>query len=207
MDGSRKKHPSIASRLAQLASAGFPCSAGSLSKLLLPMLVLPLSALAEPGLWLATDYHHEFNENLSIRGDNQWRSWDLAKSDFNTLLLRNSVVYRQLGIGYAFLNRGDFGESSRVRTEHRTFQDFYFKSHRLRTEQRWVDGEFSTRYRWKIGFRRNNWFGYNELFITPDGFNQNRTKLGYRATRHLSLAAQYIYSDRDTMQLVLTWHL
>ena len=186
-------------------------------KILLLVLLAALSSAsnAEPGLWLATDYNYQFSDNWSVRGDNQWRSWDLEKTDFNTLLLRNSIVLRdRLGFGYAFLNRGDFGESDKVRTEHRTFQDFYFGTqqlwsvtakHRLRSEQRWVDGEFSTRYRWKFAIDYKDWFAYNELFLTSDWFNQNRTKVGYHVTEHISVAGQFINSERNSTQLVLTW--
>ena len=173
----------------------------------LACLLLPLGVHAEPGVWLATDYTYALNDSFALLGDNQWRSWDTTKTDFNTLLLRNSIVYRgRLGAGYAFLNRGDFGESDRVRTEHRTFQDLYHGAHRFRSEQRWVEGNFSTRYRWKYTVAHDNWFAYNELFLTPDGFNQNRTKIGYHLSDHMSLAAQYIHSRRDTWQLVMTYN-
>jgi hypothetical protein len=179
-----------------------------MKKYLLLLLVFLTSSLrAEPGLWLATDYTHQINDVLSVRGDNQWRSWDLAKTDFNTLLLRNSFVYRdRVGVGYAFLNRGDFGESDSIRQEHRTFQDLYVGSNRFRSEQRWVEGKFSTRYRWKFYLERGKWFGYNELFMTPNGFNQNRTKVGYRVSNSVSIAAQYIESSRDSTQIVFTYH-
>lgn len=175
--------------------------------LLVATLLAAVPSQAEPGLWLATDYNYQINDRFSITGDNQWRSWDLQKTDFNTLLIRNSLVYRdRIGAGYAFLNRGDFGESDRVRTEHRAFQDFYTGRHRFRSEQRWVEGHFSTRYRWKCYLEHNQWFGYNELFLTPDGFNQNRTKVGFRATDNLSIAAQYIESTRDSVQMILTYN-
>ncbi|MEM0954398.1 MAG: DUF2490 domain-containing protein [Pseudomonadota bacterium] len=178
----------------------------STRKALWALCVLAPCVQAEPGLWLATDYNYAINDQFSLRGDNQWRSWNLEKSDFNTLLLRNSLVYKQVGFGYAFLNRGDFGESDETRTEHRLFQDFYLGRNRFRSEQRWVDGNYSTRYRWKINAQYKDWYGYNELFITPNGFNQNRTKIGYHFTEHVSAACQYIHTDtRDTQQLALTW--
>lgn len=175
--------------------------------MMLAILGAAVPSRAEPGMWLATEYIYRINQDFSIIGDNQWRSWDLEKTDFNTLLIRNSLVYRdRIGAGYAFLNRGDFGESDRVRTEHRTFQDFYTGRHRFRSEQRWVEGRFSTRYRWKYYLEHKQWYGYNELFLTPDGFNQNRTKIGYRVTDHLAIAAQYIESTRDSWQMVFTYN-
>lgn len=204
MDGNRKNSCSITLPLVRISRRRRAC--GALAAFLLSLSLLPAPAQAEPGLWLATDYTYRISDDWSVRRDNQWRSWDMAKSDFNTLLLRNSLVYKQVGVGYAYLNRGDFGESSQIRTEHRTFQDFYFKMNRFRSEQRWVDGDYSTRYRWKFALDYHKWFGYNELFLTPDGFNQNRTKIGYHVNDHLSLATQYINADRNTTQLMATWH-
>lgn len=169
------------------------------------LLALPVSA--DTGLWLSTGYRYDLNDNWHITGDNQWRSWDLAKEDFNTLLLRNRFVYKDtVGAGYAFLNRGDFGESDRTVQEHRLFQDIYTDFGRFRLEQRWVEGSFSTRYRWKYLVDRPNWYAYNEYFMTPDGFNQNRTKLMWKATEKLSVGGQYIYSDFSTAQIVFNWN-
>jgi len=128
---------------------------------------------------------------FGFQGDIQYRTWN-GGSDLEQLLVRGGVTYRPEGlagkytIGLANITSGQFGSSKKTLTENRAYQGALipqnvgrrtFLKHRLRLEQRWVNGQdFRTRVRYalfaNIPLNRPNlsngaWYLalYNEIFL------------------------------------------
>ena len=167
------------------------------------------------GAWYMYFFNKQFkNSQFGLQGDYQFRFWN-AGSDLEQILLRTGVTYRPKNadifftLGYANITTGTFGESSSTIAENRMYQEALFPqkigsrfllTHRLRFEQRWVEGQnFRTRYRYNLFL--NVPFNdtkldkgviyaalYNEIFVngqTDIGegrsvqlFDRNRTYLG-----------------------------
>ncbi|MEM8565440.1 MAG: DUF2490 domain-containing protein [Bacteroidota bacterium] len=151
---------------------------------------------------------------LKLQGDYQFRYWNFG-SDLEQILLRTGLTYSPKDVdilftfGYGNITSGVPGESSSTSNESRIYQEALFPqkigsrfllNHRLRFEQRWVEGQdFRTRYRYNlfVNVPLNNTSidhhtvylaFYNEIFINGqrgigDGrnieyFDRNRTYLG-----------------------------
>ena len=221
---------------------------------LMCLLLLPEPALAEPidedqlGGW----YMYFFSApnkrgQWGLQGDAQYRNWDLG-GDLEQLLLRGGINWRPksndatLTLGYANITSGEFGSSDDTDTEHRIYQEALltqrigervYLSHRLRYEQRWVDGQdFRTRFRYalfmNVPFNRTDlkegaWYLslYNEVFINGEKdigeedkveyFDRNRLygAVGYSLSDSLRVQFGYMYQttdDVDKGQLQLSLH-
>lgn len=167
------------------------------------------------GAWYMYFFQKNFdNSKFGIQGDYQFRFWDLG-SDLEQILLRTGITYKPenaailFTLGYGHIISGQPGEETNNVTENRVYQEALFSqkiggrflfTHRLRYEQRWVEGQdFRTRYRYNmflnIPFNAQE-LGkdviylalYNEIFINGqkdigsdrqvDYFDRNRTYLG-----------------------------
>lgn len=167
------------------------------------------------GAWYMYFVSTEFGESgFGIQGDYQFRFWEPV-GDLEQILLRTGFTYTpknaaiKFTLGYGNITSGIPGESTETSTESRIYQEALFSqkigsrfllTHRLRYEQRWVEGQdFRTRYRYNLFLnvplnatelvRKTVYLAlYNEIFINGqlqigDGrsvqyFDRNRTYLG-----------------------------
>lgn len=167
------------------------------------------------GAWYMYFFNKKFGESrFGLQGDYQFRFWD-AGGDLEQILLRTGATYRPKNanilftLGYANITTGTFGESRSTVNESRIYQEALFSqtigerfllTHRMRFEQRWVEGQdFRTRYRYNLfvnvpfndtRLRKGVVYLalYNEIFIngqnsigegrTVQYFDRNRTYLG-----------------------------
>lgn len=188
------------------------------------------------GAWYMYLWSHENPETgFGLQGDVQHRNWDTG-GDLEQLLIRGGATWRPQGsafkytLGYAHITSGAFGTGSDKSEEHRLYQEALagqrvgerlFFTHRLRLEQRWVDGQdFRTRFRYFLGL--NIPFNkptleqgavylalYNELFINlergigngrqVDFFDRNRAyaALGYGLEDNLRLQVGYMWQENS----------
>ena len=167
------------------------------------------------GAWYMYFFNKRFNNSeFGLQGDYQFRYWNFG-SDLEQILLRTGITYSPKDInimftlGYGNITSGTPGESSSTSGESRIYQEALFPqkigkrfllNHRLRFEQRWVDGQdMRTRYRYNLFVnvplnntaleQRTVYLAfYNEIFINGqrsigDGrlveyFDRNRTYMG-----------------------------
>ncbi len=167
------------------------------------------------GAWYMYFFNKKFNNSqFGVQGDYQFRYWDFG-GDLEQVLLRTGVTYRPKNadilftLGYGHITSGAFGESSATSVESRVYQEALFPqkigarvllTHRLRLEQRWVEGQdFRTRHRYnlfvnipfndtKLGKGVIHAALYNEIFIngqtdigndrTVQLFDRNRSYIG-----------------------------
>lgn len=167
------------------------------------------------GAWYMYFFTKRFKDSpFGLQGDYQFRYWNFG-SDLEQVLLRTGLTYspKDAGImftmGYANITSGVPGESSSTSNESRIYQEAlfpqklgnrFFLTHRLRYEQRWVEGQdFRTRYRYNLFVNvplnkttltqgTLHLALYNEIFVNGqrgigDGrvieyFDRNRTYLG-----------------------------
>ena len=140
---------------------------------LLPLILLSCQLSAQVavdedklGAWYMYFYGHRFGESeWGLQGDVQYRNWNLG-GDLEQLLLRSGVTYTPTDAGITFtlglanVTSGAYGDSDATTSETRIYQEALFPqrlggrfllTHRLRYEQRWVEGQdFRTRYRYNL---------------------------------------------------------
>jgi len=190
------------------------------------------------GAWYIYTFDaHPPNKQWGVRGDIQHRNWDID-GDLEQLLIRGGVSFRPESlpgtytVGVAHITSGQFGASDATSTEYRAYQeaDFGYRlgsrlrlGHRLRYEQRWVDGQdFRTRYRYMLSatlpinaveMRSGTWYAsaYNELFINGerhigrgvrvDAFDRNRlyAALGYVVSGRTQIRLGYMHQHTDNI--------
>ena len=205
--------------------------------LLALLLCLNLSANAQAGpdedqlgAWYMYFFNKSFGDSpIGIQGDYQFRFWNFG-SDLEQILLRTGVTYRPkdagilFTLGYGNITSGTPGDATETTSESRIYQEALFSqkigsrfllTHRLRYEQRWVEGQdFRTRYRYnlflnvplnKLQLEKKTVYIalYNEIFINGqtdigDGrkvqyFDRNRTYLGMG------------YGLRDNLRMQVGW--
>ncbi|MBB4078816.1 hypothetical protein GGR28_001433 [Lewinella aquimaris] len=200
----------------------------------LPLLfVLPLSAQNDDqlGAWYMYFYNHSFGEDSQwgIQGDAQYRNFNLG-GDLEQLLLRSGITYAPTDagitftLGYANITTGTQGDSDVNTGESRVYQEALFPqriggrfllTHRLRYEQRWVEGQdLRTRYRYNLFLNvplNDTELGrgtaylalYNELFI-----NGQRDIGGGRSVQFFDRNRTYLgvgYGLRDNLRTQLGW--
>ncbi len=186
------------------------------------------------------------NSRWGFQGDAQWRNWDLG-GDLEQLLLRGGVTYTPentnilLTLGYAYVESGEFDGNGITARENRTYQEALipqklgeriYLRHRLRYEQRWVDGQdFRSRFRYALfmdiplnrtDLKAGAWYlaFYNEVFLnigesigngrTVDTFDRDRLygAFGYSISDSLRVQGGYMYQwseavDKGQLQLSL----
>ena len=130
------------------------------------------------GAWYMYFWSLKIKESgFGFQGDIQFRNWDLG-GDLEQLLLRGGLTYTpenaniKFTLGYAYILSGEFGESTETSGESRIYQEALlpqkvggraYLTHRLRYEQRWVEGQdFRTRFRYALFINAaQNWLGYD----------------------------------------------
>lgn len=179
-----------------------------MKKVLLIFLFLPLYSSAQQsdlGNWLIYFGNKQFNEKWNLHHEIQYRNYNLI-GDMEQLLIRTGIGYNigsksNLLVGYGYINSENYTGISNAQAtvqEHRIYQQFITKQnigtvalqHRYRFEQRFIEGDFRTRFRYFLGinipFKESNYYTsfYNEIFLNGDGnvFDRNRiySGIGYR---------------------------
>jgi len=208
---------------------------------LFSFLLLPSPALAQfdedrTGAW----YMYMWTKNpgangLGLQGDIQHRNWD-SGGDLEQLLVRGGLTWTPQGspikytLGAAWVASGTYGRSAAKSHERRLYQEALlphrlgaktFLTHRLRFEQRDVDGQdLRTRLRYFVALNypfNQATLGkgalylsiYNELFVnleqdigrgrSVDYFDRNRAyaALGYSVSDTLRLQFGYMHQQLD----------
>lgn len=184
------------------------------------------------GAWYILQWRADFQVNgWGLQGDVQHRNFDFA-GDREQLLFRTGLA-RQFGkfrvaAGYAFVDTGTFGPSSRTRQENRLYQELRFAtpvgkrlqfSHRFRFEQRWLESQdFRTRIRYglflNVPLTRNGeptgsyLAFYDEIFLNGkrnigggrrvDYFDRNRIYAGIGRSISDRTRLQFVYMHQTT---------
>ena len=226
-----------------------------LAYLLLLVVWLPTHSVAQQaideddtGAWYMYFFSKRFTDSQwGLQGDVQYRNWDLG-GDLEQLLLRGGLTWTTankavtLTQGYGNITSGAFGDSDSTSNEHRIYQEALIRHglgervklrHRLRTEQRWVEGQdFRTRFRYGLfmdiplndtKIRPGTWYlaFYNEVFLNLEKnigngrrvktFDRNRlyAALGHDLGRNFRLQGGYMHqatSSVDKGQIQLSLH-
>lgn len=202
----------------------------------------------QAGAWYMYFFQKRFqNSRFGIQGDYQFRFWDLGR-DLEQILLRTGATFKPdnadilFTLGYGYITTGQFGEETNNFSESRIYQEALFPGkvggrflfiHRLRYEQRWVEGQdFRTRYRYNLFLNvpfNAQTLGkdivylalYNEIFINGqkdigmgrevDYFDRNRAYIGLGYGLRDNLRAQLGWMEQTTSgwskgQLQLSLH-
>ena len=199
---------------------------------LLSLLPLPTTATAvdedQPGGWYMFTFNRDFAESrFGFQGDVQYRTWD-GSGDLEQLLLRGGITYRpnalpgKYTLGLANITSGQFGDSKQTRTENRTYQEAVipqrvglkgFLRHRIRFEQRWVNGQdFRTRFRYalfaNVPLNRSDLSPgafylalYNEVFINGERNIGGGAEVDFYDRNRLYGALGYKFSDSGQIQV------
>lgn len=191
-----------------------------MKKLLILLALFPLNLLAQEsdfGNWWIYLGDKKINSRFNWHHEVQYRNYDFI-GDLEQLLLRTGLGYNfspqnnNLLLGYGFIQsepyERDTQEKFRV-DEHRIYQQFIHKNsvlnaalqHRLRFEQRFIEQEFKTRFRYFLainiplnskGLVEDSFYlsGYNEVFLNTTSeinFDRNRifAGLGYRFSKYI----------------------
>lgn len=185
------------------------------------------SAEDELGLWSMYFFRGDLpNTQWVIQGDLQYRQWSVG-SDTEQIMRRGSLGYRPgdgrvvLSGGYAFITSKSFGSGGPETDEHRIYQEAlipqtfgarFHLSHRLRSEQRWVDGQdFRTRYRYALFANvpinsdaltpgASYLALYNELFVNGER-DTGRGRVKYFDRNRAYLGFGYVVNERLRIQL------
>ncbi|QMU66359.1 MAG: DUF2490 domain-containing protein [Flavobacteriaceae bacterium] len=184
------------------------------------------------GNWLVYIGNKQLNSKWNLHHEVQYRNYN-ALGDLEQLLLRTGLGYH-LGaksnvlLGYGYINSENFiGNTDQERTiqEHRIFQQFITKQnigrvklqHRYRFEQRFIESDFRTRFRYFLGlaipFKESKYYlsAYNEIFLNGDAavFDRNRIYggLGYQVQKNWKIEIGYMNqifesSGRDQINLI-----
>ncbi len=135
---------------------------------LLILFLLPYSLFAqqkETGNWLMYFGMNKVSDKFSIHTEVQYRNHTVAPVNIEQLLLRTGVNYHFshnafASAGYAYIANHEF-ESTQTHpesSEHRTWQQFILTNnisrikfeHRYRIEQRWINGDYKSRFRYRL---------------------------------------------------------
>jgi hypothetical protein len=190
-----------------------------MKKLLLLIFFSPLIITAqesEVGNWLIYIGNKKLNSKVDWHHEVQYRNYNFV-GDLEQLLLRTGIGYNlseqnnNILVGYGFIQSEPYLDGLNVKTridEHRIYQQFIHRQsfsrfalqHRLRFEQRFIERDFKTRFRYFISANVPLHFKkkiasslylsvYNELFIDTSGrsFDRNRiyAGLGYKFSRYI----------------------
>lgn len=186
----------------------------------------------QDGAWYTYAWTDRFDgSSFGWQGDIQQRYWDID-SDTEQLLIRAGGTWTPEGgtvrytLGGAWVRSGAFGPSSADSEESRLYQEafvpqtlgerFHF-SHRLRLEQRWVEGQDQrNRFRYFVGLNvplnqtsLNQGAVYlslyNELFLNLERDIGNNRKVDYYDRNRAYAALGYSISDRTRLQFGYMW--
>ena len=162
------------------------------------------------GNWLMYFGANRVSDKISIHSEIQHRNHTIEPTNIEQLLLRTGLNYHfssqafaTIGYGYIASHEFESEQSSPETREHRIWQQFISISnlgslkfeHRIRTEQRWVSGEYRNRLRYRlmvfVPLNKSKietgtiFLGvYDEIFLNTknDVFDRNRLygSLGYQ---------------------------
>ena len=203
--------------------------------IILVFLSVPSSVVSQengPGNWLVYIGSKQLNSKWNLHHEVQYRNYN-AVGNLEQLLLRTGLGYKigeksNLLVGYGYINSENYtGNSDEKITveEHRIFQQFITKQnignlslqHRYRFEQRFVESDFKTRFRYFLGinipFKDSKYYvsSYNEIFLNgaSNVFDRNRVYggLGYKISTGIKLEVGYMNqifetSNRDQINLI-----
>lgn len=184
------------------------------------------------GNWLIYIGSKKLDTKWNLHHEVQYRNYN-AIGDLEQLLLRTGLGYNLTDntnflLGYGFILSENYvaGTNDKVAVnEHRIFQQLITKqkigaiklSHRYRFEQRFVEGDFRTRFRYFLGvqipIKSSKYYisGYNEIFLNGQSnvFDRNRIYggLGYQLKKNIRLELGYMNqlfeaSSRDQINLI-----
>ncbi len=185
-----------------------------------------------PGNWLIYIGSKQLNSKWNLHHEIQYRNYN-AIGDLEQLLLRTGLGYKigkssNLLLGYGYINSENFtgnGDEQITVEEHRIFQQFITKGtigsvgiqHRYRFEQRFVESDFKTRFRYFLGlnvpFKDSKYYvsAYNEIFLNGESnvFDRNRIYggLGYKIKKGIKIELGYMSqvfetSSRDQINII-----
>ena len=176
-----------------------------------------------PGNWLIYIGSKQLNSKWNLHHEIQYRNYNTI-GDLEQLLIRTGLGY-QLGLksnfllGYGYINSenftGNLNDQITVE-EHRIFQQFITKQnigqvslqHRYRFEQRFIESDFKTRFRYFLGmnipFKNSKYYlsAYNEVFLNGESnvFDRNRIYGGlcYQIGKGIKLELGYMKQVFET---------
>ena len=197
--------------------------------------LISLSAASQEnglGNWLVYIGSKQLNSKWNLHHEIQYRNYNTL-GDLEQLLIRTGLGYdigskSNILLGYGYINSENFTENVNDQTtveEHRIFQQFITKQtigslslqHRYRFEQRFVESDFKTRFRYFLGinlpFKNPKYYlsAYNEIFLNGKSnvFDRNRVYggLGYKISKGVKLELGYMSqvfetSSRDQINII-----
>ena len=193
---------------------------------------------SELGNWFIYFGNKQINPKWNWHSEVQYRNYNFI-GDLEQLLIRTGIGYNlsennnNVHLGYGFILSQNYIESTDDKVdviEHRIYQQFItrqnfgrvFLQHRYRFEQRFIEDDFSLRFRYFLGLNvtfnnvemtDNTWYLsiYNEIFLntTGDIFDRNRLYggIGYKLNKTLRFEVAYMNQflpsgSRDQINLV-----
>ena len=176
-----------------------------------------------PGNWLIYIGSKQLNSKWNLHHEVQYRNYNTL-GDLEQLLIRTGLGYQlnpktNFLLGYGYINSENFtGNTNDQITveEHRIFQQIITKQkigsvgvqHRYRFEQRFIESDFKTRFRYFLGmnvpFKNSNYYlsAYNEIFLNGESnvFDRNRIYggLGYQIGKGVKLELGYMSQVFET---------
>ena len=199
------------------------------------MALISLSAASQEnglGNWLIYIGSKQLNSKWNLHHEIQYRNYNTL-GDLEQLLIRTGLGYdigskRNILLGYGYINSENFTGNANDQTtveEHRIFQQFITKQtigsvslqHRYRFEQRFIESDFKTRFRYFLGINlplKNPKYylsAYNEIFLNGKSnvFDRNRVYggLGYKISKGVKLELGYMSqvfetSSRDQINII-----
>lgn len=197
--------------------------------------LISLSAASQendPGNWLIYIGSKQLNSKWNLHHEIQYRNYNTL-GDLEQLLIRTGLGYdigskSNILLGYGYINSENFTGNVNDQTtveEHRIFQQFITKQtigsvslqHRYRFEQRFVENDFKTRFRYFLGINlplKNPKYylsAYNEIFLNGKSnvFDRNRVYggLGCKISKGVKLELGYMSqvfetSSRDQINII-----
>jgi hypothetical protein len=185
-----------------------------------------------PGNWLIYIGSKQLNPKWNLHHEIQYRNYNFI-GDLEQLLIRTGLGYNigsrsNVLLGYGYINSENFtgiGNDQITVEEHRIFQQFITKQnigtvslqHRYRFEQRFIESDFKTRFRYflsiNIPFSASKYYlsAYNEIFLNGESnvFDRNRIYggLGYKLSKGIKLELGYMSqvfetSSRDQINII-----
>ena len=185
-----------------------------------------------PGNWLIYIGSKQLNSKWNLHHEVQYRNYN-AIGDLEQLLLRTGLGYNiseksNLLLGYGYINSENYARNDEGKftvEEHRIFQQFITKQnigkvalqHRYRFEQRFVESDFKTRFRYFLGMNiplKNPKYylsAYNEIFLNGSSniFDRNRVYggFGYKLSKGIKFELGYMSqvfetSNRDQLNII-----
>ncbi|MFY0628749.1 MAG: DUF2490 domain-containing protein [Flavobacteriaceae bacterium] len=201
----------------------------------LAFLSIPFAAKSQDsglGNWLVYIGSKQLNSKWNLHHEVQYRNYN-ALGDLEQLLLRTGLGYNvgsksNLLLGYGYINSENFtgnGNDQKTVEEHRIFQQFITKhslgslgiQHRFRLEERFVESDFKTRFRYFLGvnvpFKESKYYAsfYNEIFLNGESttFDRNRIYggIGYKVSKGIKIELGYMNqifetSGRDQINII-----